>query len=113
MNVDRFGVDAVGPPERDLFMFMDTPDDAFLRRYRDAAGGLHLHARLIAFYHYRWAVQEIADYATRLLFGPSSQAEEEHAWAELQPYLPVPHRQIEDAVSAAEAVTWRVGGRWA
>jgi hypothetical protein len=96
--------------KRDVFMHVATPDDAFLRRSLDLSGTVRLDRRRFAFYHYRWAVREIADYATRIFFGDNAPAEDGHARTELQPYLPVPHREIEAAVDAAEAAVRRVSG---
>src|SRR5258705_9834156 len=60
----------LGPPEADLVFFSDRlPDrfEAFLRQYLSINRGARLHAEAFAYYHYRWTVQEIADYTTRIL----------------------------------------------
>jgi spectinomycin phosphotransferase len=88
---------ALGPPERDLVFFSDRQPErfeAFLCQYLAAHGPVRLHPELFAFYQYRWFAQEIADYSTRILFHNVDPAEDDHAWAELQPYLPADHAGI-------------------
>jgi aminoglycoside phosphotransferase (APT) family kinase protein len=112
LHLIDWGELAVGPPERDLFMFTDKTEE-FLSHYLTTSGRLRFHGQLIRFYHYRWAAQEIADYSTRILFGKATEQEDEHAWAELQPYLPVRHAEIEAAVDDTAAAVLRAGGEWA
>jgi spectinomycin phosphotransferase len=111
LHLIDWGELAVGPPERDLWMFTDKPQD-FLRSYLATYGRLRLHGQLIRFYHFRWAAQEIADYSTRILFGKATEAEDEHAWEELQPYLPVRFVDIEAGVNDAAAAVLRAEGEW-
>jgi len=93
---------AFGPAERDLVAFTGDRFDLFLRQYITTRPGVRLHERIFAFYIWRWTVQEIADYTTRILFTNTDPGEDEHAWTELQPYLPVPHAAMETAVEAID-----------
>ncbi len=106
-HLTDWGEVALGPPERDLFAFTGMHFDVFLPQYIAACGPLALHAETFAFYFYRWTLQEIADYATRLLVQPLGPAEDAHAWAELQDYLPVRHADIEQSLAAVQAVCSR------
>jgi spectinomycin phosphotransferase len=101
---------ALGPPERDLFTFTGEGFEPFLGAYARARTKVALHQDLFAFYFYRWTMQEIADYTTRILFGNLGPAEDEHAWLELQPYLPIQHEAIAHGVQAVQAVLDRVLG---
>ena len=101
---------ALGPRERDLMFFTGEHFEAFLPVYLKQSGPIRLHRLLFAFYLYRWAVQEIADYTTRILRPETTPDEAEYAWAELQPYLPVPHGQIRDGVTAVMATLHRLEG---
>lgn len=97
---------AHGPRERDLMFFTDDRFAAFLEPYLAQTGPVQIHLDLFAFYLYRWALQEIADYSARLLLSPGDRNEgaQAHAWDEVQPYLPVPHASIAAEVEAV----WRV-----
>jgi spectinomycin phosphotransferase len=104
---------AIGPLERDLVFFLETDADTaraelFLRHYAREYGPLALHEPLVAFYAYRWVVQEIADYTTRILFHNTDPAQDEHDWTELQSYLPVRHGDIAAAVQRTMAVAHMV-----
>jgi spectinomycin phosphotransferase len=101
---------ALGPRERDLMFFTGEHFDAFLPAYLARSGPIRLHRLLFAFYLYRWAMQEIADYTTRILSPEATPEGAEHAWAELQPYLPVPHGEIGDGVTAVMATLHRLEG---
>jgi hypothetical protein len=61
---------------------------------------VRLHRTLFAFYFYRWAVQEIADYTARILADPGDADAEAYAWKELQPYLPTQHAALESGLNA-------------
>jgi spectinomycin phosphotransferase len=100
---------ALGPPERDLNHFRGERFEIFLRRYLERAGPLRLHPELFEFYLYRWAAQEIADYSTRIFFRNVDPREDEHAWRELQPYLPVPHAEIRAELAEVQRVLRRLG----
>ncbi len=101
---------AVGPPERDLALWTGDWFEVFLQAYVRRRPSLKLHRELFEFYFYRWSVQEIADYATRILFRRLGPAEDEHAWAELQDYLPVKHQGIAQGVEHVQSVIERVLG---
>jgi thiamine kinase-like enzyme len=104
---------AFGPPERDLVFFTDWGPgrfELFLRQYLARYGPVRLHPEVFAFYLYRWVAQEIADYSTRILFSNVDPAEDEHAWTELQPYLPAHHAELEAGVRRVEEVIRRVAG---
>ena len=75
-----------------------------MRHYTREYGPLALHEPVVTFYAYRWVVQEIADYTTRILFHNTDPAEDEHDWAELQPYLPVRHDDIAATVRRTMAI---------
>ena len=85
---------ALAPRERDLTFFTEERFAAFLEAYLKRGGRVRLYQELFTFYRYRWVLQEIADYTSRLLLEPSDQQEHAHAWEELRPYLPVPHASI-------------------
>jgi hypothetical protein len=108
LHLTDWGEVALGPPERDLFMFTGAKFETFLRPYVGARRGVALHPEIFAFYFYRWAMQEIADYTARILFGNMGPVEDEHAWAELQPYLPIQHNSIARGVQALQEVLERV-----
>ena len=104
---------ALGPPEHDLVFFSDRSParfEAFLRQYLAINEGARLHSELFAFYHYRWTLQEIADYTTRILFRNVNPAEDEHNWAELQPYVPAAHAAMADGIQQIEATLARIYG---
>lgn len=107
LHLTDWGEIAPGPPERDLFAFTDARFDVFLQQYAALRGPLALRAETFAFYFYRWALQEIADYATRLLFQQPGPEEEAHAWAELQDYLPMRHAGIAQSLEAVQSACAR------
>lgn len=94
LHIIDWGELAHGPPERDLMFFTGDRLSLFLETYLAHAGPMRLHLELFAFYLYRWALQEIADYAADILLAPADEATQAHAWQEVQPYLPVPHAAI-------------------
>lgn len=103
---------AAGPPERDLWHFSDKAFDLALRRYASECPLETLNLDAFTFYAYRWSLQEIADYATRLLFGRLGAVEDEHAWAELQAYVPIRHAEIAESVQQIRKVVALIlGGR--
>jgi hypothetical protein len=90
LHLTDWGELAYGPRELDLNHFSDPGLlEPFLRRYLTRTGPLRLHLELFVYYAFRWALQEIADYTTRLLLIDSTPEEQQHAWQELQPYLPL------------------------
>ncbi len=108
LHLTDWGEVALGPPERDLFMFTGESFEIFLRPYVRVRTDVALHPEIFAFYFYRWTMQEIADYTARILFGDMGPVEDEHAWAELQPYLPIQHDSIALSVQALKEVLERV-----
>ena len=102
---------ALGPPEADLVFYSDRPAErfeAFLRQYLAVRPQARLHAEMFAFGHYMWTMQVIAQYSTRILFGGGSPAEDEQAWAELQPCLPAPHAEMAAAIRQIAAILERI-----
>ena len=95
---------ALGPLARDLFAFIGERLPVFLEAYRSVNANLYFHLDALQFYFYRWAFQEIADYGTRLLTDDTGAIEKEHAWAELQHYLPVRHKSIADDLERARCI---------
>ncbi len=108
LHLTDWGEIALGPPERDLFHFQGDRFELFLRHYLAAAGPVRLHEMLFEFYVYRWALQEIADYTTRILFRNTDPREDEHAWTELAPYLPIPHADMHAGLREVGYVLQRV-----
>ncbi|MCJ8006543.1 phosphotransferase [Lederbergia wuyishanensis] len=90
-----FGEVAYGPIERDIVAFIGNEFfQPFLLEYVKHNQNAKFHIDVFEFYLYRWALQEISDYGSQLFFGSMGEEENEHAWAELQPYLPLPHEEI-------------------
>ncbi|MBS4199363.1 phosphotransferase [Bacillus sp. FJAT-49732] len=84
-----------GPIERDIMAFTENEYfEQFLLEYLQYHQNAKLHLEVFEFYLYRWALQEISDYGSQLFFGSTGDEENEHAWKELQPYLPIPHEEI-------------------
>jgi aminoglycoside phosphotransferase (APT) family kinase protein len=110
LHLTDWGEIALGPPERDLFAFTGDGFDVFLRSYKCARKQVVLCAEVFAFYIYRWAMQEIADYSTRILFESNGRLADEHAWEELQPYLPIQHDAIAQGLRELQTVLDRVLG---
>ncbi len=110
LHLTDWGEVALGPRERDLFHFTGERFEAFLCRYLATVGRVELHERLFAFYTYRWTVQEIADYTTRILFRNTDPMEDRHAWEELAPYLPIRHTTMQADLRAIGEVIGRVAG---
>jgi thiamine kinase-like enzyme len=98
LHLTDWGEVALGPPERDLSSFTGANFETFLQRYASVKPDLKLYGDLFAFYLLRWTMQEIADYASRILFHNRGPVEDAHAWAELQDYLPIRHEAIVENV---------------
>jgi aminoglycoside phosphotransferase (APT) family kinase protein len=102
---------ALGPPEADLVFYSDRPPErfeAFLRQYLAVRPQARLHTEMFAFGHYMWTMQVIAHYTKRILFGGRSPAEDEQAWAELQPCVPAPHAEMAAAIRQIAEILERV-----
>jgi Phosphotransferase enzyme family len=91
---------ALGPPERDLFAFAGKQFAPFLEAYTSARRKCRLNLDVFEFYFYRWALQEVSDYGSRLLDDDLNAIEREHAWTELQNYLPIRHESIATELNA-------------
>ena len=89
LHLIDWGEVALGPRERDLSSYSSDRLDVVLGGYLGAAESPVLHADLFQFYQHRWCLQEIGDYTTRIISVNTDPAEDEHAWVELQPYLPI------------------------
>lgn len=109
-HLTDWGEVALGPPERDLSFFTGERFEAFLRHYLAAYGEVQLHQELFELYSYRWVVQEIADYTTRILFDNTDPREDEHAWEELTPYLPIRRGELQAGLREIGEVLRRVAG---
>ncbi len=99
---------ALGPAERDLWMFSGERLEPFLHAYAGARPELRLERALFTYYHWCDTLQVIADLATRILFRNRDPREDEHAWQELTPYLPLPHERLYRALQEIESVLKRV-----
>ena len=81
---------AIAPPERDLVNFIGEHFDLFLAAYINSYGeGLRLYPDLFEFYRYFLILWSIADYGSWILLEEADLVEKEHAWIELQQYLPL------------------------
>jgi hypothetical protein len=110
LHLIDWGAATLGPAERDLVFFTGPQFDRFLAAYAAVAGPPTLHATLFAFYAYLWALQEIADYAVRILYEDRDPAASETHRAELQPYLPIRHGEVRQLVETTAAATHRALG---
>ena len=105
IHIIDWGDVGLGPRERDLFFFVGDDFERFLRRYLSHTGPINLHLPLFTWYDYLWVFQEIADYACPILRGTLQDEEEQHAWEELQPYLPIRHDAIaRNAVAVKQVI---------
>ncbi|MBS4176767.1 phosphotransferase [Lederbergia citrea] len=103
-----FGEIAIGPIERDLMAFSENEFfGKFISTYKEIRPEAKFHLETFEFYIYRWCLQEISDYGMQIFFGTSGEIEHEHAWAELQPYLPIPHLDIQKSLQRIEKILWR------
>ena len=56
---------------------------------------MQLNPTAYAYYHYKWAIQEIADWCTRILFWKDTSDEEQRrCFDELKDYLPVRREEL-------------------
>lgn len=56
---------------------------------------MQLNPTAYAYYHYKWAVQEISDWCTRILFWSDiSEEEQGRCFYELSDYLPVRRKEL-------------------
>ena len=103
LHLTDWGEVALGPPERDLFAFTGADFPAFLGPYTRARTRARPNIDILAFYIFRWCVQEIADYTMRIMVQDVRPEEREHAWVELRPYLPIQREHIARGIDEAEA----------
>lgn len=109
LSLVDWGDVGLGPPEQDLMAFSEDRFEIFLRQYAADFGRPKLHEPVFAFYFYRWVLQEIADYTTRILRNTTAR-QDEHAWSCLTPYLPVPHAEIQAGLRNVIGVISKVVG---
>jgi Ser/Thr protein kinase RdoA (MazF antagonist) len=100
LHLIDWGELALGPPERDLFAFAGEHFAPFIKAYTSVRKKCRLNLDVFTFYFYRWALQEVSDYGSRLLVGDFNAVEREHAWTELQKYLPIRHESIAAELNA-------------
>lgn len=100
---------ALGPAERDVTHFTGERFEPFLAEYKRALGQpIHLHGEIFEFYFYRWVLQEIADYGSRILLKNVEGEELEHAWEELVQYVPIRRDGIRASVRNVRSIIQRV-----
>ena len=98
-----FGAIGIGPIERDLMAFSGNEFfHEFLSVYVEQRSQTRLNIKAFEFYLYMWSLQEISDYGMQLFFGTTGESENQHAWTELQPYLPIPHHDIQKSLDKIE-----------
>jgi Ser/Thr protein kinase RdoA (MazF antagonist) len=107
--VDWDGI-ALAPTERDLWTFSGEYLEPLLHAYAGARPGLRLALPLFAYYRGCDTVLSIVDRVTRILFRNRDPREDEHAWQELVPYLPLPRERLSRELQAIEAILKRVAG---
>ena len=88
-----------GPPEKDLVFFTGEQFEPFLSSYLSHFRPRQLEIDLFAFYIYHWALCEIADYGTRILYQNVDERQNEHDWESIQEYLPPDREYIESGIS--------------
>jgi len=103
LHLIDWGELAISSIERDLMFFIEVDGNPldfkrFLSSYMVHRPKANVHPEIIEFYLYRWCLQEIADYGSRLLLQNVSVEEMQHSWNELQPYLPITHQSIKDTI---------------
>ncbi len=88
-----------GPPEKDLVFFTGERFGPFLGSYLSHFGPCQLEIDLFAFYIYHWALCEIADYGTRILYQNVDERQNEHDWESIQEYVPPDREYMESGIS--------------
>lgn len=104
-----WGEIGIAPVERDMLSFIEVdgkPLDfkRFLSSYLVNRPQTLLNHEVFEFYLYRWCLQEIADYGSRILLQDSGTEECKHSWIELHPYLPISHQYIRERVSEIRTI---------
>ena len=98
--IDWDGV-CLGPPEKDLVSFTGERFEVVLESYlAERQSPVALHADIFGFYIYEWAINEIRDYGTKILFKNSDVQQNEYDWESLQDYLPPDRELMEDGIAA-------------
>ena len=107
--IDWDGV-CLGPPEKDLVSFTGERFEVVLERYLiERQDNISLHADLFGFYIYEWAINEIRDYGTKILFKNDDPTQNEYDWESLQDYLPPNQEYMEDGIAAVRSTLGRCG----
>ena len=107
--IDWDGV-CLGPPEKDLVSFTGERFAVVLERYlTDRQNAVVLHADIFGFYIYEWAINEIRDYGTKILFKNHDATQNEYDWESLQDYLPPKRELMEDGIAAIRNTLGRFG----
>ena len=70
---------------------------------------LALHADIFGFYIYEWALNEIRDYGTKILFKNEDAQQNAYDWESLQDYLPPNQALMEDGIAAIRNTLGRFG----
>ena len=90
---------SLGPPEKDLVSFTGERFEVVLERYlTERKNDVALHADIFGFYIYEWAINEIRDYGTKILFKNDDATQNEYDWEGLQDYLPPNREYMEDGI---------------
>lgn len=105
--IDWDGV-CLGPPEKDLVSFTGERFEVVLESYlAERQNPVRLHADIFGFYIYEWAINEIRDYGTKILFKNKNAQQNEYDWESLQDYLPPDRRSMEDGIAAVRNILGR------
>jgi spectinomycin phosphotransferase len=88
-----------GPPEKDLVHFTDGGFEPFLNGYLRQFRPERLEVDIFAFYIYHWALCEIADFGTRILYQNTGDTQNAHDWDSLLEYLPPNREYMELGIS--------------
>ena len=105
--IDWDGV-CLGPPEKDLVSFTGERFEVVLESYLvERRNPVRLHADIFGFYIYEWAINEIRDYGTKILFNNKDAQQNEYDWESLQDYLPPARELMEDGIAALRNILGR------
>jgi thiamine kinase-like enzyme len=101
----------LAPPERDLVAFNGERFELFLESYLSGyEAPPRLHPELFEYYNYFLILWGIADYGSWILLEDAGPVEQEHAWTELQQYLPMNHEHVQ-ADRVRQAIQRAIGGQ--
>lgn len=107
--IDWDGV-CLGPPEKDLVSFTGERFEVVLERYlTERQSCISLYTDIFGFYIYEWAINEIRDYGTKILFKNDDPTQNEYDWESLQDYLPPNREYMEDGIAAVRSTLGRCG----